>query len=311
MNNEFSHVSVLLDETVSSLSIKKGGIYVDCTTGGAGHSREILKRLAGTGRLIAIDQDPEAIEIIIERIGNEKNVTVVHDNFANLKNILSSLGIEKVDGVMADLGVSSHQLDKAERGFSYHSEAPLDMRMSKQGLSACDVVNTYSEGELIRIFRSYGEEKFSPRIARSIVSLRAQKPIETTTELAEIIKQAIPAATRRSGGHPARRVFQAIRLEVNGELEKLQNTIGDMFSCLGVGGRLSVITFHSLEDRIVKQAFRDFCKGCECPKSAPVCICGKTPEGSLPFKKVLPSQQEIEINQRSRSATLRCIEKIR
>lgn len=307
---EFSHVSVLLKETVDSLNIKKGGIYVDCTCGGAGHSREILNRLEGTGRLIAIDQDPEAIEIIKERIGKEKNVTVVHENFSCLKKILDDLGIEKVDGVMADLGVSSHQLDKADRGFSLHNDAPLDMRMSKTGLSAYDVVNTYSEKELVRIFRIYGEEKFSPRIAKNIVAIRKEKPIETTTELAEIIKQSIPAATRRTGGHPARRCFQAIRLEVNGELEKLQSTIGDMFHCLRQDGRLSIITFHSLEDRIVKKAFQEFCKGCECPKSAPICICGKTPEGELLFKKVLPDEKEIEENPRSRSATLRSIRKI-
>lgn len=308
---EFSHVSVLLKETVDSLDVKKGGIYVDCTCGGAGHSREILSRLEGTGRLIAIDRDPEAIEVIKERIGNEKNVTVVHSSYCELKNILADLGVEKVDGVMADLGVSSHQLDKVDRGFSLHNDAPLDMRMSKEGLSAFDVVNTYSEGELTRIFRVYGEEKFASRIAKSIVNLRVEKPIETTTELAEIIKNSIPAATRRTGGHPARRCFQAIRLEVNKELEQLENTLGDMFSCLGEGGRLSVITFHSLEDRIVKKAFQEFCKGCECPKSAPICICGKTPEGELPFKKVLPTEEEIEINVRSRSATLRCIKKIR
>lgn len=308
---EFSHISVLLNETVDSLDIKKGGIYVDCTCGGAGHSREILKRLDGTGRLIAIDRDPEAIEVIKERIGNEENVTIVHSPFSELGRILSQLGIEKVDGVMADLGVSSHQLDKSDRGFSLHNDAPLDMRMSKEGLSAYDVVNTYSEAELTRIFRVYGEEKFASRIAKSIVSVRNAKEIETTTELAEIIKNSIPAATRRTGGHPARRVFQAIRLEVNKELEQLESTLEEMFSCLKVDGRLSIITFHSLEDRIVKNAFRDFCKGCECPKSAPICICGKTPEGELPFRKVLPSDEEIEMNPRSRSATLRCIRKIK
>ncbi len=307
---EFSHVSVLLNETVDSLEVKKGGIYVDCTCGGAGHSREILKRLDGTGRLIAIDQDPEAIEIIKERIGNEKNVTVVHDNFSSLKKILADLEIEKVDGIMADLGVSSHQLDKADRGFSLHNDAPLDMRMSKSGLSARDVVNTYSEKELVRIFRIYGEEKFAPRIAKNIVTQRALKPVETTTELADLIKESIPAATRRTGGHPARRCFQAIRLEVNGELEKLQGTLGDMFDSLNKDGRLSIITFHSLEDRIVKKAFQEFCKGCECPKSAPICICGKTPQGELPFKKILPSDEEIEMNPRSRSATLRSIKKL-
>lgn len=308
---EFSHKSVLLYETVDALSVKKDGTYVDCTCGGAGHSSEILKRLGENGRLIAIDQDPDAIEIIKERIGSDKRVTVVHDNFSNLKKILGDLEIESVDGVMADLGVSSHQLDKAERGFSYHSDAPLDMRMSQQGLSAYDVINTYSEKELTRIFREYGEEKFSSRIAKSIVAEREKAPIKTTLQFAEIIKSAIPAATRRSGGHPARRCFQATRLEVNGEITRLKNTVDDMFYCLKPGGRVSIITFHSLEDRIVKKAFNNYCKGCECPPQAPVCICGKTPDGKLPFKKVLPSEREIEENQRSRSATLRCVERLK
>lgn len=308
---EFSHKSVLLDETIEALDIKADGIYVDCTCGGAGHSREILKHLGEGGRLIAIDQDPDAIEIIKERIGSHTAVTVVHDNFSNLKNILENLGIEKVDGILADLGVSSHQLDKAERGFSYHNDAPLDMRMSQTGMSAEDVVNTYSHRDLVRIFRDYGEEKFAPRIASAIIDEREKERITSTTFLAEIIKNAIPAATRRSGGHPARRVFQALRIEVNGELEKVSNTIGDMFSSLNVGGRVAIITFHSLEDRIVKKAFASFCKGCECPPSSPICVCGKTPEGKLPFKKVLPSKEEIEENQRSRSATLRCVEKIK
>lgn len=308
---EFSHISVLLKETVDSLNVKQDGIYVDCTCGGAGHSREILKRLGDNGRLIAIDQDPDAIEVIKERIGSDKRVTVVHENFSELRQILDSMGIERVDGVMADLGVSSHQFDKAERGFSYHNDAPLDMRMSQKGMSAADVVNTYSERELMRIFREYGEEKFASRIAKRIISEREIKPIETTLELAEIIKEAIPAATRRSGGHPARRCFQAIRLEVNGEIVKLQNTIDDMFYCLNDGGRVSIITFHSLEDRIVKRAFAKYCKGCECPPQTPVCICGKTPDGALPFKKVLPCEREIEENSRSRSATLRCCERVK
>ncbi len=307
---EFSHKSVLLEETIEALNIRKDGIYVDCTCGGAGHSSEIIKRLDG-GRLIAIDQDPDAIEIIKERIGHYDCVTVVHDNFSNLKNILRDLGIEKVDGILADLGVSSHQLDTAERGFSFHNEAPLDMRMSQKGVSAADIVNTYSHKDLTRIFRDYGEEKFAPRIASAIINEREKKTIETTTELAEIIKTAIPAATRRTGGHPARRVFQALRLEVNGELEKISSTLGDMFGALNVGGRVAIITFHSLEDRIVKKAFASYCKGCECPPGYPICVCGKTPAGSLPFKKVLPSEREIEENQRSRSATLRCVEKIK
>lgn len=308
--SEFSHVSVMLYETVDSLVTDPDGIYVDCTTGGAGHSREILKRLSDKGRLIAIDQDPDAIKVITERIGSDERVTIVHSNFSELKSILVSLGIEKVDGVMADLGVSSYQLDEGERGFSYNYDFPLDMRMSKEGMSAADVVNTYSERDLMRILRDYGEEKFASRIAKNICNKRERKPIETTFELVEIIKEAIPAATRRTGGNPCKRSFQALRIEVNGELDKLKNTLDDMFYSLNEGGRVSIITFHSLEDRIVKRAFNEYCKGCECPRSAPVCICGKTPDGKLPFKKVLPSEEEIENNQRSRSATLRCIERL-
>lgn len=306
----FSHISVMLYETVDSLVTDPDGIYVDCTTGGAGHSREILSRLSEKGRLIAIDQDPDAIAVIKERIGSDKRVTIVHDNFSNLKSILNSLGIESVDGIMADLGVSSHQLDEGSRGFSYNQDFPLDMRMSQEGMTAADVVNTYSEIDLTRILRDYGEEKFASRIARSICQIREKQRIETTFELAEIIKNAIPAATRRTGGNPCKRSFQALRIEVNGELEKLKNTLDDMFYSLKEGGRLSIITFHSLEDRIVKKAFQEYCKGCECPRSAPVCICGKTPDGELPFKKKLPSEEEIENNQRSRSATLRCIERL-
>lgn len=308
--SEFSHVSVLLYETVDSLVQNPDGIYVDCTCGGAGHSREILSRLSDKGRLIAIDQDPDAIKVISERIGSDKRVTIVHNNFANLRDILNILEIDTVHGVMADLGVSSHQLDEGERGFSYNYDYPLDMRMSQEGMTAADVVNTYSERDLMRIFRDYGEEKFASRIARSICSVREKERIETTFQLADIIKNAIPAATRRTGGHPARRCFQALRIEVNGELDKLKNTLDDMFFSLETGGRLSIITFHSLEDRIVKRAFASYCKGCECPPSAPVCICGKTPDGKLPFKKILPSDEEIEFNQRSRSATLRCIERL-
>lgn len=307
---DFSHISVLYYETLDALNIIPDGIYVDCTCGGAGHSRGLLERLGEKGRLIAIDQDPEAIEVIKERIGSDPRVTVVHDNFSNLKAILTSLGIDRVDGIMADLGVSSHQLDTAERGFSYNSDAPLDMRMSKEGLSAYDVVNSYSERELMIILRDYGEEKFAGRIAKSIVSHRQNKPIETTFEFAEIVKNAIPAATRRTGGHPAKRSFQAVRIEVNAELRKLQETLDDMFYSLSNGGRLVIITFHSLEDRIVKKAFQGYCKGCECPPGTPVCICGKTPEGKLPFKKKTASPEELEKNMRSRSATLRSIEKI-
>ena len=308
---DFSHISVLYNETLDALDIKPDGIYIDCTCGGAGHSRGLLERLGENGRLIAIDQDPEAIEVIKERIGSDKRVTIVHDNFSNLRQIISLLEVGRVDGIMADLGVSSHQLDTAERGFSFHSDAPLDMRMSKEGMSAYDVVNTYDERDIMRILRDYGEEKFAQRIARSIVSYRQTKPIETTLEFADIIKDAIPAATRRSGGHPAKRSFQAIRIEVNGELQKLQDTLDDMFDALNVGGRLAIITFHSLEDRIVKKAFQNYCKGCECPPQTPVCICGKTPDGKLPFKKKTASAEELENNMRSRSATLRSVEKIK
>lgn len=246
---EFSHKSVLLGETIDALNINPVGTYVDCTCGGAGHSKEILKRLSSEGRLIAIDQDPDAISVIKERIGSDERVTVVHDNFSNLKNILDSLGIEKVDGILADLGVSSHQLDTAERGFSFHSEAPLDMRMSQKGMTAADIVNTFPQKEIARILRDYGEEKFAQRIAANIVAYREREEIKTTTQLAEIIKEAIPAATRRSGGHPARKSFQALRIRTNSELEKISDTVDDMFSLVGVGGRVAIITFHSLEDR--------------------------------------------------------------
>ncbi len=309
--SEFSHKSVLYYETLDALNIKPDGTYVDCTCGGAGHSKGILERLSEYGRLIAIDQDPEAIEVIKQRIGSYSQVTVVHDNFSNLHSILNNLGIEKVDGIMADLGVSSHQLDSIERGFSFHGDAPLDMRMSKEGTSAADIVATYSESELARIFKIYGEERFASRIARSIVEIRENEPITSTLQLAEIVKEAIPAATRRTGGHPARRVFQALRISTNSELQRLEDTLDDMFDHLSVDGRLAIITFHSLEDRIVKKAFADFAKGCECPPSSPICICNKTPRGRLPFKKALPTTEEIEENPRSRSATLRCIEKIK
>ncbi len=307
---EFSHVSVLLNETVASLGVRADGVYVDCTAGGGGHSAEIAKQLEG-GRLFALDQDPEAIETLRARFDGNSNVTVVHTNFENIKSVLFEHGIEKVDGITADLGVSSHQLDTAERGFSFHNDAPLDMRMSKQGVSAADLVNNLEQKELERIIRRNGEEKFASQIARAIVRERQKKPIERTLELAEIIKSAMPAAARRSPGHPARRTFQALRIEVNGELVRLENTLDDMFDLLKVGGRLSIITFHSLEDRIVKKKFASYCTGCTCPPDFPVCVCGNTPRGKLVFRSVLPSQEETENNPRSRSARLRSIEKIR
>jgi len=307
---EFSHKSVLLKEAVDSLSIKPNGVYVDCTAGGGGHSSEIAKRLSG-GRLIAVDRDPDAFKVLHERLDGFGCVTVVHDNFNNIKDILASLEIESVDGILADLGVSSYQLDQAERGFSFHNDAPLDMRMSKEGITAAEIVNTLDERQLALIIQRYGEEKFARSIARGIVRARATAPIETTGQLAEIIKSSIPAAARRSGGHPARRTFQALRIEVNGELDKLGSSLDDMFDCLSVGGRLSIITFHSLEDRTVKQRFAKYCEGCTCPPDFPICVCGKTPAGRLAFKHIKPSEREIEENPRSRSATLRSIEKLK
>ena len=306
---DFSHKSVLLDECIQALAIKPGGVYVDCTAGGGGHSRKILEALDGTGRLIAVDRDPDAISVLHERLGGYPNVTIVKDNFFNIKTILSDLGLDGADGILADLGVSSFQLDNAERGFSFHNDAPLDMRMSKEGKTAADVVNTYDERQLSFIFKKYGEEKFAASIAKAIVREREKKNIETTLELAEIVKSAIPAAARRTGGHPARRTFQALRIEVNGELDRLAEAAKDMFESLHQGGRLCVITFHSLEDRLIKQTFAGLCQGCTCPPEFPVCVCGKTPKGELPFKFKKPTEKELEENQRSRSATLRCIER--
>lgn len=307
---EFNHISVLLAETIDSLDIKKDGIYVDCTAGGGGHSKAILENIEN-GRLIAIDQDPDAIEVLNERLGSDERVTIVRSNFDQLRSVLDSLGIDKVDGVLADLGVSSHQLDTAERGFSVHNDAPLDMRMSQSGKSAADLVNTLGERELARIMQTYGEEKFARSIARNIVKEREIEPITTTLRLSEIIKYSIPAAARRTGGHPSRKAFQAFRIAVNSELEKLNDTLDDMFDVLKTGGRLSIITFHSLEDRMVKKRFQKFCEGCTCPKDFPVCVCGNTPRGELPFKFKTATEEELERNPRSRSATLRTVEKLR
>lgn len=303
---EFSHISVLFEETIESLSIKSEGLYVDCTCGGAGHSRAILERIPD-GVLVAIDRDPDAIQVIKERIGSMPQVEIVNDNFNNIKGILNG---RQADGILADLGVSSFQLDTAERGFSFHHDAPLDMRMSKSGKSAFDVVNGYTEYELASIISRYGEEKFARSIAKNIVKSRNQKKIETTLELAEIIKDSVPAKYRRDG-HPARKTFQAIRIEVNDELSTLAQAVDDMFHSLKVGGRLSIITFHSLEDRTVKEKFREFTIGCTCPKDFPVCVCGKTPEGKLINKGVSAKQTELDMNSRSRSAKLRTIERLR
>ncbi len=303
---EFKHISVLFDETIESLDIKKDGLYVDCTCGGAGHSRAILERIPD-GVLVAVDRDPDAIKVITERIGNMPQVQIVNNNFSNIKDILNG---RQADGILADLGVSSFQLDTPERGFSFHHDAPLDMRMSKTGKSAFDVVNGYSEQELSNVISRYGEEKFARNIAKNIVKIRNQKSIETTLELAEIIKDSVPAKYRRDG-HPARKTFQAIRIEVNDELSTLGQAVDDMFHSLKVGGRLSIITFHSLEDRTVKEKFREFSQGCTCPKEFPVCVCGKTPEGKVVHKGLSVKQSELDMNNRSRSAKLRTIERLR
>lgn len=302
---EFVHKSVLFDEAIESLNIDKSKIILDGTAGGGGHSREIAKR---AGRLIAVDQDPDAIKVLHERLDSFDNVTIVQNNFSNVKDILKEQGIEKIDGMLLDLGVSSFQLDTAQRGFSYHTDAPLDMRMSKSGLSAKDVVNTYSETELADILFRYGEEKFARRIAKNIVLYRQNKEIETTGELVDIIKESYPKAKMRDS-HPARKTFQAIRIEVNAELDALEKTLDSALDCLSSGGRLSIITFHSLEDRMVKEKFNSWVNPCTCPKEFPVCVCGKKPLGKMPFKFKAPSEAELEENPRARSSKLRCFEK--
>jgi 16S rRNA (cytosine1402-N4)-methyltransferase len=309
---EFSHRSVLLDECMDGLNIKSNGIYVDGTAGGAGHSSEIAKRL-GDGRLVAIDQDETAVAVATERLNAlGKNTTVVRSNFCELASVCRSLGIEQIDGVLLDLGVSSYQLDTAERGFSYSADAPLDMRMDNRcSLSAYDVVNSYSEQELKRILYDYGEERFAPAIASAIVKKRESRPIETTAELSDIIKYAIPPAAREGGHHPAKRSFQAIRIEVNRELDVIEPAIKGAVEMLSSGGRIAIITFHSLEDRIVKQAFASLASGCTCPKDFPICVCGNKPKVRLVNRKpILPSKAELEENPRSRSAKLRVAEKI-
>lgn len=301
---EFVHKSVLFDEAIKALDLNENKIIVDGTAGGGGHSGEIAKRAK---RVISIDQDPDAIAVLNERLGDKENVTIVHDNYSNIKNIISNLNIEKIDGLLLDLGVSSFQLDTAERGFSFHKDAPLDMRMSKSGLSAYDVVNNYDERQLADIIYRYGEEKFSRRIAANIVKARAEKPIETTFELVDIIKSSMPQKAMHDA-HPARRTFQAIRIEVNAELDVLKSTLEDAFDILAPGGRIAIITFHSLEDRIVKEQFAKWCQGCTCPKEFPVCVCGKKPKGKT-FKSISPSKEELEENPRARSSRLRIFEK--
>lgn len=302
---EFVHKSVLFDEALKSLELDGSKTVLDGTAGGGGHSRAIAKI---TKKLIAVDQDPDAIAVLNERLSEFDNVTIVQNNFANIKEILRELNIDGVDGILLDLGVSSFQLDNGDRGFSYHKDAVLDMRMSKQGLSAKDVVNTYSEQELADILWRYGEERFSRRIAKNIVEAREKKPIVTTGDLVDIIKASYPKSKMRDS-HPARKTFQAIRIEVNGELDKLDKTLDDALDCLNPGGRISIITFHSLEDRMVKERFNKWCNPCTCPKEFPVCVCGKKPLGKLPFKAVAPGEEELKENPRARSSRLRTFEK--
>lgn len=311
---EFKHYSVLLEETIEHLNIRPDGIYVDGTLGGAGHASEVAKRLSEKGRLIGIDQDADAIRAAGERLkpfGDK--VTIIRSNYANMKEELHRIGVEKVDGIVLDLGVSSFQLDTPERGFTYRDEsAPLDMRMDdRQSLTAKDIVNGYSEMELYRIIRDYGEDKFAKNIAKHIVQERAKKPIETTGELTEIIRASIPMKVQVTGGHPAKRTFQAIRIELNKELEVLQNNLDDMIDLLNPGGRICIITFHSLEDRIVKTNFKRNENPCTCPSDFPVCVCGKKSKGKVVTRKpILPSEEELEVNSRSKSAKLRVFERV-
>lgn len=304
---EFSHISVLLNETISALNVRPFGIYVDGTAGGGGHSLEIAKQLT-TGFLYALDRDPEAVNAAGQRLAGLR-AEVVQSNFKDFDSVLDQRNVEKIDGMLLDLGVSSYQLDEAQRGFSYKSDAYLDMRMSSSGPSAADLVNTLGVGELTDILRNYGEEKFAYHIAKAIVRKREQQKIETTLQLAELVSASVPAAARRDG-HPARKTFQALRIAVNGELDALQEVLKKAFDRLAPGGVLAIITFHSLEDRMVKQAFAAFTKGCICPPDFPVCVCGRTPAGELVFKKpITATEQELAVNKRSRSAKLRAIRK--
>lgn len=309
---DFSHKSVLLNETIEGLNIRKGKIYLDGTLGGAGHSYEILKKLHGTGLLIGIDQDQEALKAARERLSEFKNVEYFNLNYIDFEKALDELGIEKIDGVLLDIGVSSYQFDNPERGFSYRFDAPLDMRMDKSlEISAKDIVNTYSEDEITEIIREYGEEKWASRISKFIVQERKNKKIDTTFELVEIIKNAIPAGARRNGPHPAKRTFQALRIEVNKELDVLKNSIDKFVHRLNPGGRIAIITFHSLEDRIVKNSFKYLEKDCICPPTSPICTCNKKREIKIITRKpITASEEELKENNRSHSAKLRIAEKL-
>ena len=306
---EFSHIPVMLGEAIDSLNIRPDGVYVDGTAGGGGHSAAILARLT-TGRLYSIDQDPEAIATVTERFRDVPQSTIVQGNFGDMFTLLTDRGVTAVDGVLLDIGVSSHQLDDGARGVSYHEDAPLDMRMSMSGPTAADLVNTAELSDLSRIISLYGEEKYAYSIAKGIVKYRAEQPILTTAQLADIVRENVPQKVRRDG-HPARKTFQAVRIAVNRELEVLEQGLEGAFRLLKSGGRLSVITFHSLEDRIVKQFMKDKAQGCTCPKDFPVCVCGKTPQAEIVTRKpVIPSDEELERNPRARSAKLRVLEKL-
>lgn len=308
MSEKPIHIPVLLSETIESLDIKPDGIYVDCTTGFAGHSSEIAKRLT-TGRLIGFDRDPDAVKAAEEKLKDYPH-TLINRKFSTFDESLDEIVVGKVDGVLMDLGVSSYQLDTAERGFSYHEDAPLDMRMSKSGLSAYDVVNEYSKEQLEKILFEYGEEKFAHGIVSGILKARETAPIKTTLELAEIVKRNVPLKVRKEK-NPCKKTFQAIRIEVNGELDELKKGMSEAFERLSAGGRLAIITFHSIEDRIVKNTFREYCTGCICPPDFPVCVCGKKPRGRTVYRKpITASEEELEVNNRSRSAKLRVIEKL-
>lgn len=307
---EFSHIPVLFEETINGLEVKPDGVYVDGTAGGGGHSAGILQRLSQKGRLYCIDQDPSAIAAVTKRFKEYENVTVIQGNFGDMETLLKGRGVESADGVLLDIGVSSYQLDTPERGFSFHEDAPLDMRMSMQGATAADLVNNLPVAEIAKILSRYGEEKYAMSIARGIERARNEAPIVTTIQLAEIIKSCVPQKVRREG-HPARKSFQALRIAVNGELDRLEQGLDGAFNMLKSGGRLAVITFHSLEDRIVKQKFAGWCRGCTCPKDFPVCVCNNKPKAKLVNKKPIEaSEKELSENQRSRSAKLRICEKI-
>ena len=306
---KFSHVPVLLHQTIDGLNIDPDGVYVDCTAGGGGHSSAIAEKLSDKGRLISLDRDPDAVKAATERLSEFGNAMVIHRNYSELDKVLDELDIDAVDGILMDLGVSSQQLDEESRGFSYHSDAPLDMRMSQTGMSAADIVNTFDEQQLAKIIFEYGEEKFSRRIASNIIRARETAPIETTLQLADLIRESVPQKARRDK-NPCKKTFQAIRIAVNGEFDHLSEGLDKAFEALKPGGRLAVITFHSLEDRIVKQRFAGWCKGCICPPDFPQCVCGRKPQGKLVNRKPIEAdEKELESNNRSRSAKLRIIER--